>query len=68
MKTNPSGAWKCPLCGFVLMKSIISAETGNVSVNRSNSAELCPNDGEKLKAVPMDDMGLEAPGPRNIEG
>lgn len=61
-KSNPSGAWRCPKCNYVLMKRIIHAESGGVSVNRSPMIEPCPNDGEKMEPVPMDDMGLRAPG------
>ncbi len=62
MKSNPSGAWRCPTCGFVLMKRLLDPESGRVGVNRELISEKCPNDGATMKAVPLDDMGLLAPG------
>jgi hypothetical protein len=54
---NPTGAWKCPICGFVLMKRVISAADGAVSLNRDGMGEDCPNGcGVALKPIPPDDM------------
>lgn len=53
---NPTGAWKCPRCGFVLMRRIVSGVDGGVAINRDAIAESCPNDGAPLQPIPPDDM------------
>lgn len=44
-------AWSCPMCGFVLNKRVIYAQTGEVGVNDADESELCPNDGATMRRV-----------------
>ena len=44
------GCYECPKCGFVLSRSILYTQTGNVSAD-TPSIEECPNDGELMIPV-----------------
>lgn len=45
------GEFKCPECGFVLMKSILNPTTLAVSRDSTDRLEPCPNDGAILRPV-----------------
>ena len=65
---NPTGAWKCPMCGFVLMKRILYAQSGNVGVDRNPITEPCPNDGAGMKMIPPDDLPMTPDGKIDLRG
>jgi hypothetical protein len=46
------GAFKCPQCGFVLTKTCINADTGEMGTReQERESEPCPNDGTMLVHV-----------------
>lgn len=53
------GEYKCPKCGFVLLSSVMSAETGDISANRS-ADQVCPNDGTRMEPVTWEAAAREA--------
>jgi hypothetical protein len=56
------GEFKCPKCGFVIMKSVLYAESGNIARDTRDTLEPCPNDGEILRPVTFFDALNEARG------
>jgi hypothetical protein len=54
------GEWTCDKCGFVVIKSVISANCGSVGRNMDPSVEPCPNDGTPLRRVRYDEALIEA--------
>lgn len=45
------GEFCCPECGFVVIKSTLSAFTGEVRRIVADTMDLCPNDGTILRPV-----------------
>jgi hypothetical protein len=37
------GGWHCPKCKFTLVKSVLHVQTGDISVDRTETPETCPN-------------------------
>lgn len=56
------GEFKCPQCGFVVLKSILSATSGACWRDSKDVLEPCPNDGTILRPVLMIDALNEARG------
>jgi hypothetical protein len=48
-----AGSWFCPLCNFVLYKSILSTRDGNVYVDNEPFNEICPNDGQMMHPMTL---------------
>lgn len=45
------GQWACPKCEFRLTKNLLDPGTMGVSVDVSQSREVCPNDGKTMRPV-----------------
>lgn len=56
-------AYKCPVCGFVQMYSVMRASDAEVFDNTAATAHQdCPNDGTPLMRLPDNDEGDDMPG------
>lgn len=54
------GEWTCDACGFVMIKSIINAHSGNVGRDIGDHVECCPNDGMAMRRITMMEALREA--------
>jgi len=59
------GEWTCDACGFVVVKSVIIASTGDIMADASAHVEACPNDGTAMRQVTWREALTEA---RDIAG
>lgn len=44
------GTFKCPKCGFAVVKSVLYVKSGSIGADH-HCSEPCPNDGTKLEPV-----------------
>lgn len=54
------GEWTCDRCGFVVIKNVMNARTGEVGRSMADGTEACPNDGNPLRRIRYDEALEEA--------
>ncbi len=57
---GPPGQWRCPTCGFVLMKMKLRASDMAVGVDARPVEDVCPNDGASLRPKTWKEDALDS--------
>lgn len=58
--TECPSIWKCDKCGFQLTNNILCANTGNISQDKSDHLEPCPNDGRDMRRMTWEELFRDA--------